>query len=273
MLDKHRVTQQFSRQAHEYDTHALLQKETGDVLIEQITGHPDRILDLGCGTGTLTIELAKRYPHSYICGLDIAPGMITVAQQKALEAGNEQIEFLLGDMEYPPFPDESFDLVISNASFQWIDHLPELFTKIYGMLRPEGSFLFTTFGEHSLKELRSSCTHALGKKYVHEQTFPSPKDITRHLGSAGFEHRSVTAKTYERYYSTLKQLLLSMKNIGAGNGISTRPDTLMTRKDLKAIETRYIKEYATEQRLRATYEIVFGSGCKTETGNKRQETR
>lgn len=73
---------------------------------------PGKILDLGCGTGNLTIPLAKRgYP---IMGVDLSREMIEVAKEKAL-ALEEEIAFLVGDMRSFSLPGEFFDTVISGC--------------------------------------------------------------------------------------------------------------------------------------------------------------
>jgi trans-aconitate 2-methyltransferase len=78
---------------------------------------PRRILDLGCGSGLSTIELRRAFPKSEIVGVDLSPDMLKAAAKRL-----PGVSFLEGDAG--SFDSRGFDLVFSNALFQWVpDHL------------------------------------------------------------------------------------------------------------------------------------------------------
>lgn len=81
---------------------------------------PGRVLDLGCGTGYLLRRLASEYPDAQkLAGIDAAATMIEVAQDGA---DDPRLSFRVGVAEALPYPDESFDLVVSTTSFDhWSD--------------------------------------------------------------------------------------------------------------------------------------------------------
>jgi ubiquinone/menaquinone biosynthesis C-methylase UbiE len=103
----------------------------------------EKVLDVGCGTGTLTIAAkARAGANGEVHGIDAAPEMIEVARRKATEQGTD-IDFRVGLIEDIPLPDDEFDLVLS--SFM-LHHLPsELkrsgLTEIQRVLKPGGRFL------------------------------------------------------------------------------------------------------------------------------------
>jgi ubiquinone/menaquinone biosynthesis C-methylase UbiE len=103
----------------------------------------DCILEVGCGTGTLTLA-AKRQagPSGKAFGIDVIPGMIELSQRKAAQA-NEDVTFQLGSIDDIPFSANQFDVVM--CSFM-IFHMSEMvrrkgIAEIYRVLKPQGRLL------------------------------------------------------------------------------------------------------------------------------------
>ena len=103
----------------------------------------DALLDVGCGTGGVTIPAKIRAGiNGNVVGIDPSPEMITIARRKAKRVGIE-IDFRIGVMESLAFPDETFDVVTSSLM---IHHLPKHvqmqgFTEIWRVLKPGGRLL------------------------------------------------------------------------------------------------------------------------------------
>lgn len=81
----------------------------------------DRVLDLGCGTGTLAISAAKREPLAAIHGIDLDLNMIERARQKA-QTARAEVDLTTGSATQLPYADGSFDLVFSSLLFHHLDH-------------------------------------------------------------------------------------------------------------------------------------------------------
>ncbi len=103
----------------------------------------DCVLEVGCGTGTLTLA-AKRHagPSGKVFGIDVIPKMIELSQRKAAQA-NEDITFQWGGIDNIPFPANQFDVVM--CSFM-IFHMSETtrhkgIAEIYRVLKPLGRVL------------------------------------------------------------------------------------------------------------------------------------
>ncbi len=86
-------------------------------LLQQVAPRPhDQVLDVGCGTATLTIAFAKTYPLAAVTGLDADIDALIIGQNKARQAG-ALVDFEHGFSSDMPFPDASFDRVISSLFF------------------------------------------------------------------------------------------------------------------------------------------------------------
>jgi ubiquinone/menaquinone biosynthesis C-methylase UbiE len=103
----------------------------------------DCVLEVGCGTGTLTLAAKRKAgPSGNVFGIDIIPGMIEASQRKAAQA-NEEITFQLGSFDEIPFSDNTFDVVM--CSFM-IFHTSEMVRRkgvaeIHRVLKPQGRLL------------------------------------------------------------------------------------------------------------------------------------
>lgn len=107
----------------------------------------EKVLDVGCGTGSLAITAKfKAGPSAEIYGIDAAPEMIERARKKATKAGVD-IDFQAGLVEAIDYPDDTFDVVLN--SFM-VHHLPgdlksKAFAEMYRVLKPGGRLLIVDF--------------------------------------------------------------------------------------------------------------------------------
>jgi trans-aconitate 2-methyltransferase len=102
---------------------------------------PHAVVDLGCGPGTFTAELAERWPNAHIVGVDSSPEMIATAR----ETITPNVDYIETDVAAWQ-PAQSVDVVVANALFHWVpDHLA-LIRGLVAHLAPDGWFAFQVPG-------------------------------------------------------------------------------------------------------------------------------
>jgi arsenite methyltransferase len=99
----------------------------------------ERVLDVGSGSGTDSLVAAQMVaPEGRVTGIDMTEEMLAKARAGAAEMGIENVEFHEGEAENLPFPDENFDVVISNGVIDLIPDKDAVFSEIYRVLKPGG---------------------------------------------------------------------------------------------------------------------------------------
>jgi ubiquinone/menaquinone biosynthesis C-methylase UbiE len=108
----------------------------------------ERVLEVGCGTGTLSLLAKRRVDDGEVIGLDLSPKMVKQAEKKSKKY-NLDIKFIEGSIDTLLFPDNYFDVVLSSWMFH---HLPirikrEGLKEIHRVLKKGGRFLFFDFSK------------------------------------------------------------------------------------------------------------------------------
>jgi ubiquinone/menaquinone biosynthesis C-methylase UbiE len=99
----------------------------------------DRLLDLGCGTGTLLEKLQKVSPEAELFGIDPTAEMLNVARQK-LPAS---IDLKVGNATNIPFPSDSFDILVSTSAFHYFRHPEQAIGEMKRVLKSGGRLIIT----------------------------------------------------------------------------------------------------------------------------------
>jgi ubiquinone/menaquinone biosynthesis C-methylase UbiE len=98
-----------------------------------------KVLDVGTGPGTLARDIARSLPRLEVYGIDLSEEMIQLAREHASrEQVEERVHFDIGNVAHLPYPDHSFDLVVSTISMHHWYELEQPLRDLYRVLRPGG---------------------------------------------------------------------------------------------------------------------------------------
>lgn len=261
-IDKKRVRRAFSRAATSYDAAAVLQREVCARMLERLDYvklQPERILDIGSGTGWGGRQLAQKYPKSQVISLDIAIGMLKNAQSRAtwwqkLFGGSRQMA-VCADVEALPIAADRIDMVWSNLALQWCNDLPATFACLNKTMKVDGLLMFSTFGPDTLKELRQAFAGIDG--HSHLNRFADMHDIGDMLMQAGFSEPVMDMEYLTLTYDDVRGVLYDLKAIGAHNATAGRNPGLMGKNAWARLCENYEK-LRRDGKLPATYEVVYG---------------
>lgn len=166
---------------------------------------PDwRILDLGCGPGTITLGLAARVPHGSVLGLDMNAGQIERARSLARERGVPNVSFEVGTVETVTLPAGGFDLVFAHAVLEHLGAPVDLLRRLRGCLRPGGLVALRSpeWGgfvlEPSSREVESAMTAYERLQQGNGGNLRAGRKLAAWLGQAGFG-RVLRSASYEIY--------------------------------------------------------------------------
>ncbi len=115
-----------------------------NALVDSIPFEKDseiRVIDLGCGTGTVAGKISEKFRNSKIYCLDIAPNMIDIARQKLSD--HKDIEFITGDFSTISF-ESKFDVVVSSLALHHLENdqtKKDFYKKVYDVLTDKGMFV------------------------------------------------------------------------------------------------------------------------------------
>jgi malonyl-CoA O-methyltransferase len=300
-LDFAEVRRAFDHAAATYDAHAVLQREVCERLLERLdfmTLQPDRVLDVGSGTGYGLAHLRARYAAAELSALDIAPAMLAAARARLPQPGWAQrilqrltpyvlgtarardgipwghpsplTHLLCADMDRLPLAPNSMNLVWSSLALQWAHDLEATLKGFHQVLAPGGLLMFATFGPDTLKELRAAFTSIDDAPHVNR--FIDLHDIGDMLIHAGFASPVMEMEMLTLTYADLKTLMRDLKGIGAHNAATTRRRGLLGKSAWAQLEQAY-EAHRLEGRLPATFEVIYGhawAGDKTQRADGRQ---
>ncbi|MCH8846561.1 MAG: methyltransferase domain-containing protein [Proteobacteria bacterium] len=138
---KNPVIDEYTRIAPDYDKKwsFYIDATTRETVARLNLRPTDRVLDVGCGTGSLLYYLVSSYPKAQLSGIDLVPEMLAIARRRLPPS----IELREGSVEHLPFEDEQFDIVVSCSMFHYIHNPITALRQIHRVLRSGGQLVIT----------------------------------------------------------------------------------------------------------------------------------
>ena len=137
------------------------------------------LVDVGCGSGNLIVEIAQKYNNIDLIGIDISDEILELAKQRVIKNElNERVNFKIGNVENLPFSDNSIDFIISSLSLHHWSNPKMAFKELIRILKGDGLLLIFDFRRNSRKFFYGLMTFAT--KIVVPKTL---KEINEPLGS------------------------------------------------------------------------------------------
>jgi len=253
-MDKRIIVKNFSKYAHTYDKYADIQRCAARGLLGLIKKRDIAdILEIGSGTGNYTLLLKKEFANARIKAVDISDKMVEVAAEKIKDIS---IEFMVEDAETIDLA-ERFDLVTSNACFQWFEDLDGTLAKYKDLLKDDGMILFSIFGPATFHELNTSLGCLAEGISAGAGNFIGRKEIEKNLDK-NFKKVRIREVKFKKTFSCLRDLLNEIRYTGAnGNGLGRK--VFFTPHILRRLEEIYLGRF---KRIRATYQVFYCFGEK-----------
>lgn len=284
LFDAKQVRRAFSRSAASYDAAAQLQHAVEARLLESLDyledpalkrEPPQRVLDLGCGTGRASIAMQKRWPKAQVVSLDLALPML----QQARGASKRSRAWLsnpfaraphavCADARALPLAESSVDVLFSNLCLQWVEDLDALFVGFRRVLKPHGLLLVSTFGPETLWELRDAFAHADDAPHV--SPFADIAGFGDALVRAGFHQPVLDREEETTHYPDLASLMRELRAIGATNALASRRHTLTGRARFATAAAAY-ETHRDARGLPATWETITAMAWAPEAGTPLRE--
>jgi len=260
---KSRILKSFDTRASTYDKYSLIQKEISLRMIEKlkvIKISPKNILDLGCGTGHLSLSLKKLYPNACITCLDFSSEMLRQCKLK-----DPDFETICADIENLPFKEPQYDLIVSSLTLHWCKEIEKIFYDIYEILNENGLFMFTTVGPDTLSELKE--TYKLIDDKDHINLFHDMHIYGDILLTTGFDDPVIDVEKITIEYPSVHNVFNSIKKIGANTLINSHGNNIT-----KSMYKKIINLYPKTKKMMypVTYEVIYGASWKKvkRTGKK-----
>lgn len=187
------------------------QKEWGGRLISGLSLRGgESILDLGCGDGALTEQLALLVPDGTVLGIDASQGMINAAEKHT----QDNLKFMRADINRLNFAN-TFDVIFSNAALHWVKDHDLLLKNALSALKPGGVISWNFAGDGTCsrffevirEKMASEPYRAFFRGFVWPWYMPLRQDYEEKVRAAGFSEFSVLEEKADRFFADSDEMI------------------------------------------------------------------
>ncbi|MEG3839312.1 methyltransferase domain-containing protein [Microcoleus sp. herbarium14] len=204
-----------------------------------------QVLDIASGTGHVAIAAAQIVgSEGRVIGVDISPGMLAVARNKALELNLNNTEFLLGDAENLDLQDNTFDRIFCSCAFIWMSDLHVALTHWHSFLKPGGIIGIHAFADTAF--VGGVVTQQVAEKYGISFNMSQPTGTVEKcrnlLQKAGFEEIEIKIEQDGSYISLEKAKAMWAGNSHPAPGQYPPPLSTLSTEQLAQAKTEFEAE-------------------------------
>jgi ubiquinone/menaquinone biosynthesis C-methylase UbiE len=124
----------------------------------------ENVLDIGCGPGPLSMEVAAKLPTGNLLGIDLSENMIKLARELAARQGLKNVEFQIGDALSLDLETNSLDIVFSSNAFPWVADQKQFLRETYRVLKTGGRLGLVSLSTNVYREFLSALRHIARRK-------------------------------------------------------------------------------------------------------------
>lgn len=235
IFDTHALLRSRLRAKHRASDHDFLKREIADRMadrLQEVNRTFDRILDVGGDFTSHTGTAADT--------IDISDDPLTLTEN-------------------------TYDLIISNSLFHWVNDLPGLLIQLNRALKPDGLLMASMFGGDTLKELRQCLLSAeveiTGGAHARVIPFADVRDMGSLMQRAGLALPVTDMDTITVNYSSPLKLLHDLRGMGETNALLERPRTFLRRDILMRALEIYMRDFVLDNgKIPATFQIIYLTG-------------
>ncbi len=246
--------------AEKYDKVSGYQYINGLALVKKLNiSSRHKVLDVGCGTGRLTLEVAGKVDH--ITGIDPSSQRIEVARKKLTQMNLENVTFELGNSdEIGRYGEDVFDVIYLNAVFHWINDKEEALNNIYRTLKPGGKLGICTGDKDNPFTVKIVANEVLRRAGIinEDADFSAPVntlELNSLLRKSGFGLIGIELKKDPRYFETPAKCLEYVEASSFGNFLGNI--SVSEREKVQAEIMTELKKYQTSQGIESIYHDLF----------------
>lgn len=220
-MNKELIKTRFAKNIDLYNSNADIQRQMALKLISfaERKKYPD-ILEIGCGTGLMTQIALSNLEYSSYTANDIVEKC-----ESRIKQINPKINFVCSDIELISGNKQSkYDLILANASLQWVENFESTIKKIISLLNPGGTLIFSTFGQENFREIR----YITGKSL----RYYSKKELENLLQEySPIIEEEIRVKYFKTPYEVLKHIKYT--------GVNSIENVCWTKSDMQKFSNSY----------------------------------